>query len=910
MNPDLKANCAFAYNRGYRLFLLCLISSGYSGVVLAKHQQTTPAVSFASSASTSSTASTAHSTFLTSTASTMPVTTAQQSDAHDPNQPVRLSTIVVQATQNTDLNHLNEEQLQRFAPMSAGDLLQGQAGVHLGDSRNGGAVDVNVRGMQGQSRVAVTVDGAQQSLDVYRGYAGMQNRSYIDPLLISSVDIHKGPSTKAGGAIGGTVAMQSLGAEDILIEGKTAGLRLTGNFADNGRKAVKQDRQRDDAISLAVKPSMSQGDIASSQSRSGSIAAAWHSDQADFVAAYAQRLQGNYFAGKRGREGYRSFNAAGDELDSVAKVYAAGEEVLNSSAATQSLLLKSILRPWQDHQLSVSYLHTQSEYGDVMPSDIIRTGQANLNQYPLGHNRINTLSSKYEYRPAQNDLIHFEGLLWSTQAKTNQLSASFLSPQSQMFRSDRAWSPLENNRIGLELSNQSKFNTAWGDWVLNIGGAAKHERLKPQAGTEITQADQHNNKLLRDAERQEYSLALSLEYLPVDALRIWAGINWSENKSRDHNKRFSPIMQERQVRQISVTDQQSGYSGTMYWFPDQHGQYTAATDPRLNNAVVFQDSNNPFDGKRYNQLSQNLEISESDEETLELVTGFNATSRPDQKYSGFAPNFGVEYQFSPMLQSYLSYSAQTRLPSLLETSMGTHQVTPGVDLKPELAKNWEAGLKLNNQQGLTAKLNYFNNTVDDFITRYYSPGSFGAMSFSNMDAFKSSGIEFELKYEAGAIFTDFSASHYLKVQSCDVKFAQKLRSLASSANKTANTPDCTDGGFMGSYLNTQNPPQWSAHLTLGTRWLDDRLSIGTRYRYSSKPMSTLDKPWQTSATTVQMKQQAVQLIDLFADYKISQHAMLNLSVQNLSNRYYLDPLATSYMPAPGRTLNFGMKFFH
>lgn len=53
--------------------------------------------------------------------------------------------------------HLNSEQIDRFGRVSAGDLLNGLPGVQVGDTRNGGALDVNIRGIQGQSRVAVKV---------------------------------------------------------------------------------------------------------------------------------------------------------------------------------------------------------------------------------------------------------------------------------------------------------------------------------------------------------------------------------------------------------------------------------------------------------------------------------------------------------------------------------------------------------------------------------------------------------------------------------------------------------------------------------------------------------------------------------------------------------------------------------
>lgn len=58
-----------------------------------------------------------------------------------------------------------------------GDIFQGMPGVLIGENRNSGGLDVNLRGMQGQNRVPVLVDGARQETTVYRGYAGVASRS-------------------------------------------------------------------------------------------------------------------------------------------------------------------------------------------------------------------------------------------------------------------------------------------------------------------------------------------------------------------------------------------------------------------------------------------------------------------------------------------------------------------------------------------------------------------------------------------------------------------------------------------------------------------------------------------------------------------------------------------------------------
>lgn len=890
-------------NGVYTVFLLCLISGSTSAWADTQTQNKLESVQDfqkkASAASVTSALGQAQD-------HNNPASSAESSA----NAPVKMSTIILTAEERPGFDHIQSEQLARFKPISSADLLRGQSSLHLGDSRNGGAVDVNIRGVQGQSRVAVTVDGAQQSLDVYRGYAGMQNRSYIDPLLMSSVEIEKGPSSKAGGAIGGTVAMHTLGVDDVLREDANAGVRLSGDLGNNGKKPVRQPKNRMDGNSLDVTPSMHQGGLTSAHAHSGSVATAWRSAKVDLIAAYAEREQGNYYAGKHGRDRYKSQDAQGNEKNSVAKIYPEGSEVLNSSSATQSLLFKSILRPTADHRLSLSYMNIQSQYGDLMPSDIIRFSYANKQQYPLSHNRINSVVADYRYQPADQDLIQLDAKLWMTNTKTNQLSGAFESPKSLMYgnNSDRGWSPLENNRYAAELSNTSKFNNTWGDFSLTVGGAVKQERLKPQSQVNITEADRQNNKVLRDAERDEYSLAVNFDYQPTDTLRFWTGLSYSENQAKDHNKKSIPVIQMREVKQLSVYDDKNNY-GTMYWFPDENGQFTAATDPRLNNGVVFADSNNPFDGVHFNQLSKQVSVSEGEVETFDVVSGFKQLPSPQQKHHGLAPQVGVEYQFSPYAQVYASYKAQNRLPSLLETSMGTHQVEPGTTLKPEQTQSWEAGIVLDNHQGLTTRLNYFNNSIEHFINRYFIPNTFGMMTFKNMDHFKNSGIELQSNYDQGHFFANLSATKYLKIQSCDASYARLLRDTADSYNNTYDTPDCTEGGFKGSYLNTQNPPKFSSNLTVGTRLLDQRLVLGSRYTYSSGPMSILDRPWQVSSSTPQMKYESVHLIDVFADYKLNKNIAMNLSLQNLTNRYYLDPLSLSYMPAPGRSLNLGLKVY-
>jgi hemoglobin/transferrin/lactoferrin receptor protein len=180
------------------------------------------------------------------------------------------------------------------------------------------------------------------------------------------------------------------------------------------------------------------------------------------------------------------------------------------------------------------------------------------------------------------------------------------------------------------------------------------------------------------------------------------------------------------------------------------------------------------------------------------------------------------------------------------------------------------------------------------------------MTFSNADSYQTSGLEFQSNYDNGRFFAELGATYYLRTETCDAAFAAYLREKANAYVKTQDAPDCTPGSYVGSYINTQNPPKYAVNLTVGGRFFEDRLTVGGRMTYTSGPTETIDKPWQSSDTTPQLYYHPVTVFDAFVSYKLREDTILNASVQNITDRYYLDPLAQSYMPAPGRTFRAGL----
>ena len=126
--------------------------------------------------------------------------------AADNTPTVILDTVTVKGTRNKDEIGKNrvytreivnlykgKNEVETFKGNTVSDLLSGMSGVYSGDARNSGALDPNIRGVQGQGRIPVTIDGTEQAITVWRGYAGANNRNYVDPNIISSVSIEKAP---------------------------------------------------------------------------------------------------------------------------------------------------------------------------------------------------------------------------------------------------------------------------------------------------------------------------------------------------------------------------------------------------------------------------------------------------------------------------------------------------------------------------------------------------------------------------------------------------------------------------------------------------------------------------------------------------------------------------------------------
>lgn len=406
--------------------------------------------------------------------------------------------------------HISAEQMERFPPSAPGDLFRSTPGVLATANRAGTKLDVNIRGLQGMNRVGITLDGAMQSLTTYRGYQGAGSRVYVDPDLIGGVDITKGPGdgSQSPGAIGGTVAMRTLNASDILLPGKEFGVRLRASTFDNTIDPISRGTARTNAPGL----------FDDFGNMTGSGAFAIDRDGFEVVIAGSRRREGNYFAGTNGDETYVNDNGT---LVELAPAMGKGKEVFNTSQDTKSALAKL---KWSDeeHAAELSYVYFDSEYGETpataLTYRLIVGGVATFPSYYEGysnHKRVDTVTASYGWSPIDNDLIDLRVRAWGT---SMQLHDNY---------------DTEIKMYGGEIRNTSRFDMDYGLLSLSYGLAGTMEESIAQSYSFSPVPGLVFTSIGRNGDRSVATVFGNAEWRPVDWLTIGGGLSWDTFKTRD-----------------------------------------------------------------------------------------------------------------------------------------------------------------------------------------------------------------------------------------------------------------------------------------------------------------------------------------------------------------------------------------
>lgn len=674
------------------------------------------------------------------------------------------------------VSFISRGDIENYRGTNVADILKSEAGVMSGSSRNSGGLDVNIRGLQGQGRVPVTVDGTQNATSVYNGYQGIGNRSFIDPAFIGGISIEQGPSTGANGsgAIGGMVSMRTVNPDDIVKPGEQFGVRTKLGLGTNTTE-LSDKTKKNKGSSATV--GMDRPATFAANSGSASIVMASKGERIDLLAGYARRKTGNYHAGTN--------NSGTLDLP-----FQPGEEVLNTSQNTKSGLLKGVFRLGEDdeHRLELAYSKYSTEYGENYTYDV-RNSSATINQRALSYTDLDRYSANYKWNPDSN-LIDFKTNIWKTSLTEAAASSSGLG------------TPKLTKTVGFDISNTSRFDGAFGALSVEYGGAMLSEETGSLTGSWSSIPG-------RTGARFEKSAFSRADYSPWDWLTFNGGFRLQDFKVRGD---LGPAL----------------------------GSYAPPT----------QRNSNAF--------------------------GYSA---------------GITVEPLEGLQFFGSYKRAARLPSLMEGTPGFLLVT-APDLKEETAFTWEAGANftktglLSEEDRVGLKVTYFHNDVSDYIARDYNlPSHPYRLYMYNISEAKFEGINASAQYTNGSFKAEASASYYTHVRYC----------------QTAG--NCVGSSLAEDYGTNQIPPKFSASVALSKGFFDNRFTLGGRLTYVGKRAAQAQKPASgASALISAVPWEPYTVFDLYGSYQVTNNTKLDLRVENLTDRYYIDPLNMGRLPAPGRTV--------
>lgn len=254
------------------------------------------------------------------------------------------------------------------------------------------------------------------------------------------------------------------------------------------------------------------------------------------------------------------------------------------------------------------------------------------------------------------------------------------------------------------------------------------------------------------------------------------------------------------------------------------------------------------------------------------------------------PSVGLTFTPVPSTAFFVRYSEGWRPPTPKEVGLTYgHNRTA---LQPELTESIEAGVRWNGKnvwaRDDVASLGFtvFDNRHTDYLARHLSSGTGSPYYYTNIDGARFKGIELSARYDNGAFFGSYGLNSFEIAQFCGY--------LAPGCKDTFDANLGTD--MAGLVL----PPKRTQTLTIGTRLLERRLTLGLRAHFVTGSAGTLVT---TTGQTVSTGWRPHEVYDLFGSWRIGRHLDLSFSVENLRDRYYVEAMTSSAVaiPSPGRT---------
>lgn len=662
------------------------------------------------------------------------------------------------------------------ATRSAADTLDSVAGVitNRAEGQKPG-ISVNVRGLQDMGRVTTSIDGARQNFQ-RSGHGGYQ-QTFVDTAFIREIEVEKGAVTGVGGAgsLGGLVDFRSVGADDILGDGKDYGAEISAETGTNEYNFA-----------------------------GSAIGAVRLSDTLSILGGVANRNIGDYKIGSHGGDGLvpPGLTVRADD------VIFSRREVLNT-------LFKVDWDVTDDLNFVGSWMHYKAT-GATGGFDSIVNGLRTNDQDYFN----DTLTATFAYDP-QSELIDAKLKLWYNDTVNDE-------------KRDYNTGVTDNYSYGLKsfggsLENTSRFSLPVGDLSLHYGvegyqDIGETKSLTPPAIDPGFDPGWGLRGANPPGKRWMLSGFASATLQHDDWLTLTGGLRY------DHYRLWGSTVVHNQRTVVTPPNnclqwQDIDGNGT----PDPNGLWVNA------DGSVILDGSVPNPGAGFDFYSPACDQWQNPGGTETVYDAIPV--EVDKSGGAWLPSATVAVKPFEWLQPFISYSRSYRPPAVFEALLsGGHpgipfENAPNPYIEPEKGETWEFGVNISHDGIFTAddafrmKAVYFRRNIQDYISLGYnwfeaSGRDQPYLTSVNLDGTtKMRGIELEASYDRGAFYIGGS---YTQI---DTDWADAYSPIQPPGGGADNTPDPTI-----LYL----PPKRKVTVDAGVRLFEERLVIGARMNHVSE----------------------------------------------------------------------------
>ncbi|AJO90207.1 TonB-dependent receptor [Haemophilus influenzae] len=785
-------------------------------------------------------------------------------------------------------------------------------GAFTQQDKGSGVVSVNIRGENGLGRVNTMVDGVTQTfystaLDSGQSGGSSQFGAAIDPNFIAGVDVNKSNFSGASGinALAGSANFRTLSVNDVITDDKPFGIILKGMTGSNATKSnfmttAAGRKWLDNGGYVGVVYGYSQREVSQ-----------------DYRIGGGERLAslGQDILAKE-KEAY--FRNAG-------YVFANGQWTPDLSKRHWSCNSDSPPQGKDKYGFTCS-IHKNEERRKILDQLLKeKKDPSKIQELQKGDDGIEKTDKSFEDNKEQYSVAPIEPGSLQSRSRSHLLKFEYSDDRHTLGAQIRTL----DNKIGSRKIENRNYQVNYNfnnNSYLDLNLMAAHnigKTIYPKGG--FFASWQVADKLITKNVANIVDINNSHTFLlpkEID-LKTTLGFNYFTN---EYSKNRFP--EELSLFYVNESHDQGLYSLS------KKGRYSGSKGLLPQRSVILQPSGKQkfktvyFDtalskGIYHLNYSVNFTHYAFNGEYVGYEITAGQINEPILHKSGHKKAFNHSATLSAELSDYFmpffTYSRTHRMPNIQE--MFFSQVSDaGVNtaLKPEQSDTYQLGFNtykkglFTQDDVLGIKLVGYRSFIKNYIHNVYGDWSKGGVTpiWATANSFrltiahqnyqpivKKSGAELELNYDMGRFFANVSYAYQRTNQ--PTNYAD-----ASSRPKNSSKEDTLKQGYGLSRI-TMLPKDYG-RLELGTRWFDQKLTLGIAARYYGKSKrattqeeyingsryeenTTNDRIYYAIKKTEDIKKQPI-ILDLHVSYEPIKDLIIKAEVQNLLDKRYVDPL--------------------